>query len=74
MRSLLESEHKVLAGPRTLAFFFLAFLLVSAAVALGAWGEDMSLREQWLRASFGTAAVLSLLAWFERHKPHPASA
>ena len=67
-------ECKVLTGPRTLAVFLLVFLVVAAAVAIGAWGQDMPLREQWLRASFGATAIISLLAFCERNKPDPASA
>ncbi|MGZ6793700.1 MAG: hypothetical protein ACXVFV_12145 [Mycobacteriales bacterium] len=62
---LLDAEHKLIAGPRTLLWF--AGLLVLLLLLLQ--GEPISLREALLRAALGSAAILGVLVWAERDRP-----
>ena len=65
MTRLLEAEHKLIAGPRTLVWF----TAVLGLLLLLLHGEPIPLREMLLRAAFGSAAILGVLAWAERDRP-----
>lgn len=62
---LLQAEHKLIAGPRTLVWF----AAVLGVILLLLQGEPISPQEALLRAALGSAAILGVLVWAERDRP-----